>query len=42
MKVAPPCGKAYSNQESMWEAQPNQGLHLTDSSVRSAPASGSR
>jgi len=42
MKVAPPCGKACSNQERMWETRPNQGLHLTASSVRSAPASGSR
>jgi hypothetical protein len=41
MKVAPPCGKACSNQERMWETQPNQGLHLTASSLRSCVAAAS-
>jgi len=43
MKGASPGGNVCSNQESMWETPPNQGLHLTASSVRSsvAPTSGS-
>jgi hypothetical protein len=42
MKVAPREGKRVPTKRECGKRSPNQGLRLTASSVRSAPASGSR